>query len=147
MPIPLIEVELYQGDTWRPPLFTAQSNNGATPPVIAPINFTGCTAAMMIRKTYVPGPVAPLALVTLTTENGGITLGGALGTIDLYVSAAQTLSLPVAVPAGYDPSSGVAPSSIYVADLHVLFPPNNDGSRDRIPYASFLFTLYGTVTR
>lgn len=53
------------------------------------IDLTGFTAKMQARKSY----TAPDILVQLTTENGGITLGGINGTIDLLLTATQTSAL------------------------------------------------------
>lgn len=51
-----------------------------------PMNLTGFTARMQIRKT-----VQDTAIVhTLTSENGGIILGGASGTVELNIPAATT---------------------------------------------------------
>lgn len=36
---------------------------------------------------------SPNVLLELTTENGGITLGGALGTVDLYIPASTTTAI------------------------------------------------------
>lgn len=44
---------------------------------------------MQVRTDY----TAATAILTLTTENGGITLGGALGTIVLSVAATVTRTL------------------------------------------------------
>lgn len=54
----------------------------------APINLTGYTARMQIRT-----PDNGTILLSLTTENGGITLGGVLGTITLAITAAATAAL------------------------------------------------------
>ena len=51
-----------------------------------PVNLTGFTARMQIRETVESTAV----LHSLTTENGGITLGGAAGTIALTISATDT---------------------------------------------------------
>lgn len=48
-----------------------------------PINLAGYTARMQVRKDY----FSTTASLTLTTENGKITLGGATGSIVLNVSA------------------------------------------------------------
>ena len=54
-----------------------------------PVDLTGCTARMQIReKTN-----SPTVLVNLTTENGGIVLGGVLGTVRRVMSAEDTASL------------------------------------------------------
>lgn len=54
-------------------------------PAVA-VDLTGCTARMQIRETI----DATTAACTLTTENGGITLGGAAGTIDILIAATAT---------------------------------------------------------
>ena len=51
-----------------------------------PVDLTGYTARMQVRKTK----ASTEKLLDLTTENGGITLGGALGTIAVVASAALT---------------------------------------------------------
>ena len=55
----------------------------------APVNLAGYTARMQVRKTL----LAPTPDLDLTTENGGITLGGADGTIMLYASDAVTAAV------------------------------------------------------
>lgn len=54
-----------------------------------PVNLTGYTARMQIRGELTDATV----LLELTTENGGITLGGTAGTIDLYISAVATAGI------------------------------------------------------
>lgn len=54
-----------------------------------PVNLTGYTARLQVRETL----EAAGTILSLTTENGGISLGGAAGTIDLLVSAADTAAL------------------------------------------------------
>lgn len=54
-----------------------------------PVNLTGFTARMHMRETL----EAADPFLTLTTENGGITLGGVAGTIQLLVSATQTTAI------------------------------------------------------
>ena len=51
-----------------------------------PVDLTGCTARMHIRAEV----ASTATLATLTTENGGITLGDALGTIVLFISPTDT---------------------------------------------------------
>lgn len=51
-----------------------------------PVDLTGYTARMQIREKY----TSTIYNLNLTTENGGITLGGDLGTISLLVSASVT---------------------------------------------------------
>lgn len=72
-----------QGATWRQPL-TYEDSNGD------PVDLTGYTARMQVRKkTSTPDP----PLLDLTTENGGITLGGTDGTILLEATDEQTAAL------------------------------------------------------
>lgn len=51
-------------------------------PAQTPIDLTGCTARMQVR----PEVESSTVLLELTTANGGITLGGVAGTIELFVS-------------------------------------------------------------
>lgn len=53
-----------------------------------PINFTGYTARMKVRAN-----ASATAIIDLTTTNGGIVLGGALGTIQLLMTASATALL------------------------------------------------------
>ncbi len=55
------------------------------------VDLTGATARAMARASY----DAASPLILLTTENGGITLGGVAGTIRRYVSAEASAALPV----------------------------------------------------
>lgn len=74
------DIALHQGSTHRE-TFTWQT--GAPP---APVDLTGCTARMQVRATV----NSPAKLLELTTENGGITLGGTAGTIAIVVAASAT---------------------------------------------------------
>lgn len=67
-----------------------------------PIDLTGCTARMQLRAT----PASPV-LLELSTDNGRLSLAGALGIIELLVDAPTT--------AGLSCESGVY-------DLRVIFP-------------------------
>jgi hypothetical protein len=51
-----------------------------------PINITGYTAACQLRSL----PNSPTAVLTLTTENGGIEITGATGTVALHATADET---------------------------------------------------------
>lgn len=54
-----------------------------------PVDLTGCTARMQVRER-----VNSLStLLDLTTENGGIILGGTAGTVTVYLSATATAAL------------------------------------------------------
>jgi hypothetical protein len=63
----------------------------------ANVNLTGYTARMQLRTSA----EAIATLEDLTTENGGITLGGTAGTITLSLTATETAALP-ATRAVYD---------------------------------------------
>lgn len=63
----------------------------------AAISLTGYTARMQIRERL----SATTTLANLSTENGGITLGGAAGTVDLLLTAAETAAIS-AVRGVYD---------------------------------------------
>lgn len=55
------------------------------------IDLTGYTARMQIRET----PQSSTFVAELTTENGGITITGAAGQIDLLLSATATSAISV----------------------------------------------------
>lgn len=86
-----------QGATFRKVL----TWKAGTPAV--PVDLTGCTARMQMR-----GEITDAApLVTLTTENNGIVLGGVAGTIILQITATATAAF-------------VWTTSVY--DLEIQFP-------------------------
>lgn len=62
-----------------------------------PIDIAGYTARMQVRRDY----SAPTPLIDLTTENGGIALGGAAGTVSVVATDEMTRALPVK-PCVYD---------------------------------------------
>ena len=62
------------------------------------INLTGYTARMQVRKKY----NSDLPLLSFTTENGAITLGGAAGTIVVEGLATLTDDLPAPSGGVYD---------------------------------------------
>lgn len=68
-----------QGADWY---FTITYEN----PNGTPINLTGYTAASQLRSL----PNSPSAVLTLTTENGGITITPLTGTVALHATADQT---------------------------------------------------------
>lgn len=63
-----------------------------------PIDLTGWTARMQVRQAI----TSPTTLAELTTENGKLTLGGALGTVTLAVDADETETYEWTNPAYYD---------------------------------------------
>ncbi len=76
---PKVNLVLNQGSTFKHRFKWTDSRKKA-------IDITGYTARMQIRSSVSDATV----LASLTTENGGIVLGGALGTIDLYISHTAT---------------------------------------------------------
>lgn len=56
---------------------------------LAPVDITGCTARMQVRAEV----DSPDVLLSLTTENGGIALGGATGSVVLTLTALQTAAI------------------------------------------------------
>lgn len=83
MPAATYDFEIEQGTTLNKGLVWKGSTG-------APVDLSGYTARMQLR----PSVSSDTVLLDLTTENGGITLGGALGTITLHFTAAQTAALP-----------------------------------------------------
>lgn len=77
------KLEILQGQT----LDDIKTWKAGTP--AAPVNLTGCTARMHVRTAI----DAPTTLLELTTENGGIELGGVAGTIRTRMSAEDTAAL------------------------------------------------------
>lgn len=73
---------LDQGATWNLEVIYKNANN-------AVINLTNYTAALQIRKAYDASVVA----LDLTTTNGGITITGAQGKIDITATATQTAAI------------------------------------------------------
>lgn len=67
-----------QGSTLRT-LLTYKLDN-------TPVDITGYSARLQVRETYESDEY----IVNLTNLNGGITLGGSAGTIELYISASTT---------------------------------------------------------
>jgi hypothetical protein len=76
-------IVIEQGATFSLPL-TWKTSSGVL------FNLTGYTARMQVRQHN----EATSPLLTLTTENGGIVLGGAAGTIIVTIAATVTAGLP-----------------------------------------------------
>lgn len=71
-----------QGADWY---FTITYEN----PNGTPINLTGYTAASQLRSL----PNSPSAVITLTTENGGIAITPLTGVVALHATASQTMAI------------------------------------------------------
>lgn len=78
-----LKLTIEQGATFRKTL-TWKTGTPALP-----VDLTGCTARMQIRQEI----SSPTALVSLTSEAGDIVLGGALGTIEIIMTATATAAL------------------------------------------------------
>lgn len=75
-------LEIEQGSTFGLTI-TYKDGNGDL------VNLTGYTARMHLRKNIDDSDT----VLALTTENGGITLGGSNGTVTLAISATDTAAL------------------------------------------------------
>lgn len=74
-----VNLQINQGATFRHK-FTWKDSKGRA------INLTGYIARLQARETI----ESDIAVLTLTTENGGVVLGGSAGTISLYLSDEAT---------------------------------------------------------
>lgn len=72
-----------------------------------PVDLTGCSARMQARSDV----KSSTTLLDLTTANGGITLGGAAGTVTIRLTAAQTEAITW-LSAVYDLEVVMADSSV-----------------------------------
>jgi hypothetical protein len=72
-------VVIDQGADWY--LTVTYENPNSTP-----INITGYTAALQLRSQ----PSDTVAVLTLNTQNGGIAITGATGTVDCHATNVQT---------------------------------------------------------
>jgi hypothetical protein len=86
MPAGIYNLTIEQGATFILPVTWKDANDN-------PINLTGYTARMQVRQYK----DSTAALVTATTENNGIVLGGALGTITITITATATAALPAII--------------------------------------------------
>lgn len=85
------DITIEQGATFQLSLIWKASTG-------TPINLTGYTARMQVRRKY----NSDLPLLSFTTENGAITLGGVAGTINVSGLATLTDDLPAPAPGVYD---------------------------------------------
>jgi hypothetical protein len=111
----LYKILCEQGATFQLPLVWKDASGN-------PVNVTGWTAQMDVRKTK----QSEASIVELSTENGRITLGGDTGQIDLLIPATVTATL--------DPGA-------YVYDLDLI----NEQTVYRLMEGTFV--VDGEVTR
>jgi hypothetical protein len=76
------DLTIRQGATWVQALRWEDSAS-------VPVDLTGYTARMQVR----PVVQSPTVIISLTTENGRITLGGATGNITLNLDAETTAAI------------------------------------------------------
>ena len=82
------------------------------------VNLSGYTARMQIREKH----TSTSPLLTLTTENGGIALGGSAGTVSINISASTTT--------GFSPKE-------YVYDFELI---SSGGTVTRLIEGKFIVT-------
>jgi hypothetical protein len=110
------DLTIRQGETWSF-IYTKLSSGSA-------VNLTDYTARMSVKDTY--NGISQVYLSTGSDANGGtITLGGALGTVTLSMTAAQSsamagwLNFPLAILDGVD-FDITKPSIRYLYDLELI---------------------------
>lgn len=81
-----VRLALYKGATFRKRVIWKTGTSAAN---AVAVNLTGFTAHLQVRSTVASSTV----LLDLTTENGGIVLGGTAGTIDIVVDETVTQGL------------------------------------------------------
>lgn len=79
---------IFRGQTFRDRVTYSTRENEQAPEV--PVDLSGATAVAQFRRS-VNAEGAPL--LELSTANGGITLGGAAGTVEMHITAAQTAAI------------------------------------------------------
>lgn len=113
-----LNLKLRQGSTFAPAPLTYTYDEAG----LVPIDLTGYTARMQIRDVD-----SNALLHSLTTEDGGLTLGGAAGTIALSISATDTAAfewttgkydLELVAPSGFV-TSLLAGSVVVTAEVTV----------------------------
>lgn len=82
-----VPLKIFQGATFTKSLTWKAAPDEDSARV--PVDLTGCTARMQVRTKV----GASIPLLSLTTENGGISLGGTAGTIGLLIDADDTAEL------------------------------------------------------
>ena len=109
MTVIIQHLDCYQGATFAG-VFTWEDSAGDV------ISVAGLTAKMSGKYDY-----ASTAIISLTTENSRITLGGAAGTITLNISATDTAALT---------------AGVYVYDLKLI------GASETVRIAQGTFTVW-----
>jgi hypothetical protein len=121
-----------QGATFRAILSIENSDSSL-------FNFTGYTAQMEIRATYPQADPPLLNISTTSSASGSLTLGGAAGTIAIYIPASVMQTLPIAFP-----NTPPLPTVTYYYDI---FATNTGGNGDTIKVAYGTFSITEAITR
>lgn len=112
------DMEVDQGTTFRKTITWKDSSS-------TPVNLTGYTARMQVRASFTSSGT----IASLTTSNGGITLGGAAGTVALYISATDTAAFSTASPSQF------ADAFVGVYDLELV---SASGDVTRLLHGDFI---------
>lgn len=116
MPAGQIDLSIDKGETYKKVFYWKDKSKVA-------IDMTGYTARMQVRKSTNAATIQ----LELTTENGRITITGAEGKIELYISDSDTSSLE-------------GTKSVY--DLELI-----DNSGDIIKFARGIIVMVDEVTK
>lgn len=87
----IYNITCQQGSTFSRTITLKYPDPNSPPldPTYLPWNFTGYTARMQVRRTV----DSSTTIISLTTENGRITLAGNSGIMELNISAADTATI------------------------------------------------------
>ena len=77
-----VDLKIYQGSDFLQVVTFLQTEEGT------PVDLTGLTGRMQIRQTLTTS-----IIMDLTTDNGGLTFGGATGVVTMTMTAAQTATI------------------------------------------------------
>lgn len=105
------DLTVHQGETWA---FTHTHISGGSP-----VNLTGYTARMRVKASFADGFLAYLS-TGADASGGTITLGGALGTITLAMTASESSILAAGSLAL--PVSAEDPTLFFRYDLEIISP-------------------------
>lgn len=94
MPAGTWNIVAEQGATWQPNPLILRDGAGTL------IDLTGYAAELLVKERY----DSETNLLQLNTSNGGITLGGAAGTVAPLATATQMADIDVATLTGVPPS-------------------------------------------
>lgn len=105
----VLDLPIDQGETFRWAFVFATRPEVEGDPWV-PVDLTGCTARMQVREKY-----GSEVLASVTTEDGGITLGGADGRVEVFLTDVQTDELGVK-------EGSTRPRTAASYDIELIFP-------------------------